>query len=49
MKQDPYTSAIEIVCSYYNITRHECVEHYWDEVEEIMSIMWDLLYREKTK
>ena len=49
MKDDPYTRAIEIVCRYYNITRLECVEYYWDEVEEIMSITWELLYSEKTR
>jgi hypothetical protein len=38
MTDDVYSKAIENVCLFYNITREECVEHYWDEVEEMMSV-----------
>lgn len=36
---DPYTPAIEYVCEFYIITREECVEYYWDEVESMMTIL----------
>lgn len=39
MTEDVYTQAIEYVCDYYNITREECVEHYWDEVEGMMKLL----------
>jgi len=45
-EKDPYTDAITWVCEYYNITKEECVEHYWDEVESMMSI-FPILYINK--
>ena len=39
MIPDPYTKAIEYVCDFYTITKQECVEYYWDEVESMMTIL----------
>lgn len=36
---DPYSKAIIYVSEFYNITREECVENYWDEVESMMTIL----------
>lgn len=36
---DPYSKAIEYVCDFYTITKQECVEYYWDEVESMMTIL----------
>lgn len=38
-EKDPYSDAITYVCKFYNITRKECVEYYWDEVESMMTIL----------
>ena len=37
--KDPYSDAINYVAEFYNITREECVEYYWEEVESMMSIL----------
>ena len=38
MKEDVYSDAINYVAEFYNITRKECVEYYWDEVESMMTM-----------
>ena len=43
MTPDPYTKAIDYVAEFYNITRQECVEYYWEEVESMMTILPILL------
>jgi gamma-glutamylcyclotransferase (GGCT)/AIG2-like uncharacterized protein YtfP len=43
---DVYSNAIEQVCEYYNITKEECVEYYWDEVEAWMYMMNELLRKQ---
>ena len=39
MTEDAYSTAIDYVCEYYNISREECVEYYWDEVEGMMELL----------
>jgi hypothetical protein len=39
MTEDIYSNAIDYVCDFYNITRQECVEYYWEEVESMMTIL----------
>ena len=37
-----YEDAIRAVMQFYKITREECVEYYWDDVENYMSLMADI-------
>ena len=39
MIPNPYDAAIQYVCEFYTITREECVEYYWEEVESMMTIL----------
>jgi len=39
MISDVYSHPINVVCEFYNISKVECVEYYWDEVEEYMSML----------
>ena len=39
MTENMFLKSITWVCEYHNITKEECVEHYWDEVESMMTIL----------